>query len=87
MFTLNINPCPDEPGFILICKHCGSRSAGFIRSQLIRIHSDFHSDSKLMLTTGMPHFNRIKIGKECSNKHIQHDSGEDCRTLEKILIF
>ena len=37
------NPCPDDPGHIIFKKQCRSKSAGFIRSQLIWIHTDFFS--------------------------------------------
>ena len=43
--------CPAEPGFIHFWKHCRSRSAGFWRSHLIRIHIVFDYDWKYMLTT------------------------------------
>ena len=33
-----------DPGFILFWKNCSSRSAGFWRSHLIRIHTLFYSD-------------------------------------------
>ena len=61
-----IKHCPAEPRFIIFWKHCRSRSAGFRRSHLIRIYTDFHSDWKYMLINGMLQVNKINILEECS---------------------
>ena len=45
-----LNPCPAEPGYILFCKQCRSRSVGFWRSQLIWICIVCHQVCKFITT-------------------------------------
>ena len=48
--ALIFNPCPTEPGYILFCKQCRSRSVGFWRSQLIWICTVHHQVCKFITT-------------------------------------
>ena len=53
-----------NPDLSFFWKQCRSRSAGFLQSHVIRIHSVFHTEKK-MLTAEMLQINRLKI-EECS---------------------